>query len=140
MRNGLFAIKLYELEKSYAHLQSRIEICQTANHERIQNEIHKLTDETIENELLLQKAAKSSRTPLAARLAEAQLTYSRETQNILNEALKQINDSEDQMDAAALYAEYAIDQATQAMKYALLAVLTALEMQHTSNETKEVPT
>lgn len=140
MRNGLFAIKLYELEKSYAHLQSRIEICQTANHAKIQSEIGKLKDECFENDLLLQKAARVSRTPMASRLAEAQLAYSREAQRILDEALNQTPDSEEQMDASALYAEYAIDQATQAMNHALLAVLTALEKQHICDDTQEVPT
>ena len=44
---------------------------------------------------------------------------------------------EDEAEAAALYAEYALDFATQAMKYALLASLTAIDLQMGAEEQEE---
>ena len=44
---------------------------------------------------------------------------------------------EDEAEAATLYAEYALDFATQAMKYALLASLTAIDLQMGTEEQEE---
>ena len=44
---------------------------------------------------------------------------------------------EDQAEAASLYAEYAMDFATQAMQYALIVALTAMDLQRNAEEKKE---
>ena len=43
----------------------------------------------------------------------------------------------DQAEAASLYAEYAMDFATQAMQYALIVALTAMDLQRNAEEKKE---
>jgi len=129
MRKGLFAIKLYELEKSYAHLQSRLELCQSADHAKLKDEINRLRDECSEDAIMLEKAVRCMRTPMAAQLAEAQKNYDHEVQNCLDTVLANEDSLMNEADASALYAEYAIDQATQAMKHALLAAMIALDKQ-----------
>ncbi len=47
---------------------------------------------------------------------------------------------EDQAEAASLYAEYAMDFATQAMQYALIVALTAMDLQRNAEEKKEEQT
>ena len=42
--------------------------------------------------------------------------------------------------AASLYAEYAMDFATQAMQYALIVALTAMDLQRNAEEKKEEQT
>ena len=42
------------------------------------------------------------------------------------------------MEAAALYAEYAVDFAVQAMQYALIAALSAIDLQENTEEETEV--
>ena len=46
----------------------------------------------------------------------------------------------DQAEAASLYAEYAMDFATQAMQYALIVALTAMDLQRNAEEKKEEQT
>lgn len=52
---GLFVIKLYELEQQYGRMQSRLRLCQQEDHPKIRQELQKATDEYKENEILLQK-------------------------------------------------------------------------------------
>ena len=126
---SLFAVKLHEMEKAYARLQCRIEMCQSADRDKLLKEIEMLKDEYCENTILLRKLAEGSRTPEVAELASVLLTYDQHTQNCLNKALSQSTASEAQAEAAAVYAEFAIDQAIQSMKHALLAALVAVEEQ-----------
>ncbi|MDO4740658.1 MAG: hypothetical protein Q4A66_08335 [Eubacteriales bacterium] len=139
MNNELFAIKLYEMEKAYGHLQSRIRVCQSADQAKIRQELARLEDECLENEIMLSNTAHCSRTPLASRLAQAQLTCRQSSEACLHAALAQNDDAAEQANAAALYAEYAIDQAVQSMNHALHAVLLALDMQLTAEKESEVP-
>ena len=44
--------------------------------------------------------------------------------------------SEDQAEAASLYAEYAVDFAIQSARYALIAAMTAIDLQMTCEEEK----
>ena len=47
---------------------------------------------------------------------------------------------EDLAEAASLYAEYAMDFATQAMQYALIVALTAMDLQRNAEKKKEEQT
>ena len=133
---SLFAVKLHEMEKAYTRLQCRIEMCQSADRDKLLKEIDMLKDECCENTILLRKLAEGSRTPEVAELASVLLTYDQHTQSCLNKTLSQSAASEEQAEAAAVYAEFAIDQAIQSMKHALLAALVPVEKQLAAAEDK----
>lgn len=61
LNEGMFAIKLYELEQQYGRMQSRLRLCQQEKHSKIQKELQKAIDEYRENEILLQKSVEGSR-------------------------------------------------------------------------------
>lgn len=135
---GMFAIKLYELGQQYGQLQSRLLVCQNGGHEKIKRELLQVTDECVESDLLLESRVNSSRSPAVAELAKAQREYIQKTEAILEKIPGYINGEGDKSDgkveAAALYAEYAIDFATQSMRHGLLAALKAIDMQLTEEE------
>ena len=140
---GLFVIKLYELEQQYGRMQSRLRLCQQEDHPKIRQELQKATDEYKENEILLQKNVEGSRSPAVAALAGAQLEYYRTIRKILEQELPDYlrsetsTSSEDKTEAAALYGEYAIDFAVQSTRYALIAALKAIDLQMSTDEQKE---
>ena len=81
----------------------------------------------------LKARAQAMRYFTAQQLSSVQLEYCRKAQDILNESMKRswanlAGDSES--DNMALYAEYAIDFATLAMRHALLAAAAALDVQN----------
>lgn len=140
---GMFAIKLYELEQQYGLMQSRLRLCQCEEHPKIQQDLHKAIDEYMENEFLLQKSVDSCRSPAIAALAGAQLDYYKAARKILEQELPNYlcseasTASEDKTEAAALYGEYAIDFAVQSMRYALIAALKAMDLQMSEEEQQE---
>ena len=125
----IFAIKLYELEQQFGKLQSQLYICQQQDHSKIKHQLQSITDEYLENELLLKKSAAGSRSSTVTLLAEAQEEYLRKTRTILNQQLEKQKTLEEQAEIAALYAEYAIDFAIHSMKNALIAALKAIDIQ-----------
>ena len=143
LNEGMFAIKLYELEQQYGRMQSRLRLCQQEDHPKIRQELQKATDEYKENELLLQKNVEGSRSHAVAALAGAQLEYYKTVRNILEQELPKSlcseanTTSEDKAEAAALYGEYAIDFAVQSTRYALIAALQAIDLQMSADEQKE---
>ena len=106
LRDGMFAVKLCELEHQYGLLRSRLELCQGADHEKIRHLLADVLDDYRENALLLEQSAEGCRSPAVAELAEA----------------------------AALFAEYAIDFAAQGVRSALLAALAAMDQQMNCEE------
>ncbi|MGD9569929.1 MAG: hypothetical protein AB7V48_16730 [Sedimentibacter sp.] len=128
LNSGMFAIKFNELNQHYGHLQSRIQLCQNGDHNKIRQEITKIKDESAENDLLLQNRIKYSRSQAVSELAAAQMDYSKKIKEILEKEPLYSQES------AALYAEYAIDFATQAMRHALLASFCAIDLQLTEEE------
>lgn len=139
-KDGIFSVKLYELEKQYGKTVSRLRLYQQQDHEEIRQEMRQLWNEYQENELLMRQSIQSSRSQAVAALAEAQLHYSQRVQHILCEELPRYlheegNDSAaDRAEAASLYGEYAIDFAAQAMRYAMLSALSAIDLQMTCEE------
>lgn len=133
--DGIFAIKLYELEQQFGRLQARIQVCQKMDLQQLRSELEHMTNESKENELLLHKQLAAGRLPAMEALSEAQLTYCRKADEILQKQLIPELSSEDQSiseskaEAAALYAEYAIDHAIQTVRYATIASFSAIEAQ-----------
>ena len=128
---GMFDIKLYELEQQYGRMHSRLQLLMQQGHPRIRQELENTKDEYQEAQLLLQKNVKGSRSPTVAALSGAQLDYFRTLEKVLAQA------NLEQTEAAALYAEYAMDFATQSTRYALMAALKAMDLQMTMEEKKE---
>lgn len=127
IEDGIFAVKLCELERQFGLLQSRIQLCRHADRQKLIREIEQLREEYAENALLLQKSIEVCRVQPAASLAGAQLACMQESDRALRQ--KNFGASEDAAETAALYAEYDMDFAAQAMRHALLAALTAMELQ-----------
>lgn len=146
INEGMFAVKLYELERQYGRMQSRLRLCQQDDHQKIRQELQRVMEEYQEDELLLLNNVENSRSPAVAALAGAQLDYSRRAEEILEQELPEYLRDEDgsapeegakhQAEAAALYAEYAIDFAVQSIRYALMTALKAMDMQMDSEEAK----
>lgn len=131
----VFTAKLHELEQQYERLRKRLEICNGEDHRQIHRELESAKKEYDGLRLRLKKIVKNSRSPAVSRLAGVQLEYSIKTEKLLKEQITAdlhsdtSTPSEDREEASALYAEYAIDFASMAVKYALLASLSALDMQ-----------
>lgn len=144
LQEGVFAVKLYELEQQYGKLQSRLRLCMKDDHSKIQQELQKALDEYRENIILLQENVKGCRSPAVTAMAEVQLDYFRHAHEILEKELPKYLDSEsnttqeNKTEATALYAEYAIDFAIQSMKYALIAALRAIDEQMNAEEKEKL--
>lgn len=146
LNQDIFAVKLYEMEKQYGRLQSRLRICGRENREKLQAELEHAKEEYEENSLLLKQSIQGSRSPAVAELAQVQWEYMHKVEDLLKEKAESFfhceatNKEEDQAEAASLYAEYAMDFATQAMQYALIVALTAMDLQRNAEEKKEEQT
>ena len=143
LNQELFAIKLYEMEKQYGKLQSRIRICGGEDREKLSEELQRAVDEYREHSLTLQKSVEGSRSKAVAELARTQLECSKKMEKLLTdgriEEYLHSDDSsraEDRAEAATLYAEYAIDYAVSTMQYALISALSAMELQMDTDEPK----
>ena len=141
----LFAAKFGELEAQYARLEQRFSLCRTGDRESIQRECDLLADECMAWENTLSAQVNGGRSKAVEALSLAQLSYSRQVRQIMEHDLPQFlrSEAEDNgAEGAALYAEYALDAAAQAMRHALMAALyaTGLQMDAKQNEaTEEVP-
>ena len=134
MRQGLFAVKLCELDRQYAHLRRRLEICQRESHEDVRREIREMERACDEGELMLEQSSTGCRTGAVAAMARAQLAYERQTRGELERMLKQPCDTEAAAESMTLYAEYAVDFAAEAENRALLAAIHAARLQMEADE------
>lgn len=143
MKQEVFSFKLYELEQEYDKMRSRLKSFQSGSHEDIRLHRRQLMEECRENDILLESRVRSGRSPAVTALSEAQLAYRTRSKQILEQELPVYMHSdngdkhEEQAEAAALYAEYAIDFAVQATRQALLAALSAMDLQLTCEERNE---
>lgn len=134
LNSEIFAIKLYEMQKQHEALLCRLRLCGQGNHETVRAELQRARDDYDSQSLLLRERAAGSRSPAVAELAQAQLAYIQAATAALNRQAELLSRSgsgaaEAQAEAATLYAEYAIDFAAQAMRYALVCALSALDLQ-----------
>ena len=140
LSQGIFAVKLYELEQEYGRMQSRLRLVQEKDVHQLQEELDRLQDEYQERKLLLQERIQSSRSPSVAALAQAQLEFGERVEQILREELpnemhgRNQTSTADAAEAVSLYAEYAIDFSTQTMRYALMVALSALLLQRQAEQ------
>lgn len=140
LKEGIFAVKLCELEQEYGRLQSRIHLFEGKDAAQAQQEILRLQDECREHKLLLDERIRSSRSSAVSSLSKAQLEYDQRVEQILNEELpnemrgRNQSCAEDQAEVMTLYAEYAIDFATQSMRQALAAALSAVVLQQRAEQ------
>jgi len=134
---GIFAVKLYELEKQYSLLQSRLQLCQQYDRNKLSLAIELLKDECSASDIMLEKHVRESQSPYAAKLAKAQLIYRQQIESIVRCVLSEDHSSESRAEALTLHAEFAIDFAAQAMNEALLAAMYAVDAQLINEENKE---
>ena len=140
LKEGIFAVKLCELEQEDGRLQSRIHLFEGKDAAQAQQEILRLQDEYREHKLLLDERIRSSRSSAVSSLSKAQLEYGQRVEQILNEELpnemrgRNQSCAEDQAEVMTLYAEYAIDFATQSMRQALAAALSAVVLQQRAEQ------
>lgn len=143
MSRGILSIKLYELEKSYGLMQSRLRLCQETNPEKLVHELQELKDEYEEKNYLLEQNAENSRSPAVAALSKEQVNFFKNAENIVKNKLPEYlrseapDDGEASAEAYSLYAEYAIDFAVQAMRYALISAIEAIEAQTKFDKERE---
>ncbi len=141
----LFAAKLDEMERQYEEMKSRIQICEQENREQIRQELEKAKEGYRQHTKMLQKGVKGSRSEAVAALTQLQLEYGQKMEELRNNGLlnqymhvEKASQTEDRAEAAALYAEYAMDYAVQTIQYALIAALSAMDLQMSVEETKGV--
>ena len=138
IKQDMFDAKLNEMAKEYDILLQRVKTIQNAD----PDEVHK-TRECLETEwsdtiIDLKNRAKMMRFLTAQQLSQVQLDYCRKAADILHDSLKEswsAISAGNKSDDTALYAEYTLDFATLAMRYALLSVTSAIDMQN--EEVKE---
>ena len=136
----IFSSKLRELARQYERMQREIRTCQAADYPQVRREIDRARSEFRESEAQLEDNVRGCRSDAVAALAEAQLEYCRKCESILNRQMDAgVGGAprEERAEAAALYAEYAMDFATQAARYALLSALSAMDLQMKCEEERE---
>ena len=145
-QEGIFAIKLGELECQYERTLSCLRLYQVEDHKKIRKELEQVFGEYRDAERQLQKDVNTSRSPAIAALSGAQLDYDRRVRRILQDELpfylhgENRDISADQVEAISLYGEYAIDFAAQAMRYAQMTVLSAIDAQMNLDEQRREST
>ena len=132
--NEIFAVKLRELESQYSCLHSRLELCRCADHQQVRELLRDVLAECRENTRALKRSAQRSRSPAAAELADAQRAYTGRVEDIIRGEMPRLTrearaPEEEEAEAAALCAEYAMDFAVESMRCALAAALTAVDLQ-----------
>lgn len=137
---GAFAVKMYALEQQYEEMRGRILMYQQTDHARIRSELSRIEVACHRDELSLQESIASCDSPAVVALAGVQKEYIEKARDVLERYIGQYrsgvlsDDRENRAEAMALYAEYAIDFATQAINHAQLATLSAIDLQMTATE------
>ena len=86
-QEGIFAIRLGELECQYERILNCLHLYQSEDHAIIRKELEQVFGEYCDAERRLQKGVNTSRSPAVADLSGAQLDYDRRVQRILQEGL-----------------------------------------------------
>ena len=124
LREGIFAVKLCELERQYGLLQTRLELCQGADHDRLRQILQDaMNDYREKNAPAAGKAGGGMPVPggggAGLRPAGLHPPDGGDPAGQTTPAdAREEDPREEQAEAAALYAEYAIDFASQAMRSA----------------------
>lgn len=138
---GLFSAKLEDLAEKAALMQRHIAELESANPDEVRRARAHLEAEWADVIVELKNRAKAMRFLTGQQLSQVQLEYCCRAADILHDSLKTnwsaVAGGASKSDEAALYAEYAIDFAALAMRYALLATATALDMQYEEERNKD---
>lgn len=140
---GFLENKLQELKEQYQQLSREFQCVPQLDHDALCRLLKQLRQECSQQELLLQNCTTHSRSPAIAALSQTQLSYCRRARQILEQEMPAYLHSEGsslqqvQAESAALYAEYAVDFAALSARYALLAALSAIDVQMTCTEKGE---
>lgn len=133
----LFSSKLQELDREYGLLKARMELARGKDPEKLHAELGRLKDEIAQNDELLRQNVAYCHSPAVHMLAQTQLHYCAEMERLHDNLPKHMGETrQEKTEAAALYAEYAMDFATQSARFALAAALEAIDLQKTE-ETEE---
>ena len=137
MAHEILSVKLYELEKKIEQICGRIQISESASHDRIKAEADALRKECAENELILRNRLMFSKAAAVTKLSEA---YSK-VEQMIKKTKEEIGNplSEDcngsvPVEEKILLAEYALDFAMQISNHALLISMEAIDAQLTQQE------
>ena len=131
MEQSPFLVKICQLEQDYQTLENCLRACGSMEEEDLALQLRCVWRAYSQADRHLEEAVRSSRSPAMCKLAQAQRTYDRTVQTLLEEALpadlhsETTTPGEDRTEARMLCAEYAVDLARQAVRRAMLAVLSA---------------
>lgn len=132
MAHEILSVKLYEMDKEFARLHTRIELSETANLEQIKEEIKVLQKQCEEGKLTLRNQLKHSKAKKVKKISEA---YD-EIEEIINKTqdglCNPVSDTwKEEMteEKMILLAEYSLDFAMQAANNALLLSMEAISAQ-----------
>lgn len=134
LQHGMFTAKLRELEQEYSRLQSRIQLLQGDRREQIRMEREQLESEWPQaSPAFGQKpSAPAAVLPWPGWHNSSETMPSRRRPCCQTGCHKRNPDDrsryQDDAEMMALYTEFAIDFATQSMRYALMAALRAAEL------------
>lgn len=144
MAHEILSIKLYELDKKFARLQSRIQLSETERPEQIKEDLKTMKREYRENKQILHNKMNFSRSQKVKSIACA---YDRveaiieDMQGEIRNALSENWEDEKSVEELILLAEYTLDFAMQAAEAALListeAILAQKEQEQKEQEQQE---
>ena len=140
LNHNPFASKLNELDAEYTQMISKLKLCFKGTHEEITQAKNDLWEACQEQEAQLEETITCGRSNAVTELATLQLHYFKEIRKDLEERIPRHLDAESRTtdtsraEAMALFAEFAIDNAIQGMRYALHASLSAVELQIKAEE------
>lgn len=133
---AMFAGKLREMEQQYENLQRSIRTFGRQSPPQIRRALCQAKQTYHAYNCALEARAAHSRSRAVRELASLQQENGRALEWLLESGtlaqllhVDKASRDEDCAEAAALYAEYAMDYAAQTMQYALIAALSAMELQ-----------
>ncbi|MBR1423511.1 MAG: hypothetical protein IJ571_08750 [Ruminococcus sp.] len=127
LKNELFAVKLYELQKAYDTLLSCVEALSGKDRSKLAKRFDTVRGELDEELRSLKRYSGYSRLPLVSMLSKVQLDYYEKFGEIAEEDAD--NYEMDNAEKTALCAEYLIDSAVYSVRQAMAAALRAALMQ-----------
>jgi len=133
--HNLFTSKLDELDAEYTQMISKLKLCYKGSAEDVHHAEEDLMKACRAQETELEMVISGSRSQAMTELAKLQLQYFQEIRSAVTEKLPLYLNAmssptdRSRAEAMALYAEFAIDNAIQSMRYALHAALSAVELQ-----------
>ncbi len=138
MAHEILSVKMYELDKKLELTHSRIQLADSMDTARLQQQIQQLRQECEENRIVLENRLHYSKTECVVKLARVfdqveeavEKVLKTENINLEQQPRNMLPGAEEKI----LTAEYALDFAMQAANRALLVSLEAIEAQRRQEE------